>query len=548
MADLAFAPQHNMVAYLEKTEGNAKFHQIVDFFTSGSIHHALTVSPTIYASNIEQFWNTANSKTINDEKKIYATVDGKTVVIIESSMRRDLLFTDDNGITCLTNAQIFENLPLMGGGLMAQIRPEGAPIQSSDQFLSTSNTVGSGEDNMEHVIQLTYPVPRTPNDSPLSGGHTPRSDEGSITLKELMDLCITLSQKVLDLEKVKTAQEKEIASLKKRVTKIEQRQSSRILVVKKEVAQQETISTARPDISAARPELSTAKPKTHYTTKTFFDDEYVTIADTLVKMKNQKAKEKGVAFKDADDSARPIRSITTLQPLPTIDLKDKGKGILQEPKPMKKTKKRDQDQIERDAEVTLKIQADLDKEINTDHELAARLIHEEQDKYTVEERSKLSAEFFERKKKQLLILIFLGKLSAINGFEISLSEAVYSGIARESSDKGVDSTKKRKAGSRMKRMSKRQKTNADLEYCAKHNMVAYLEKTDGKTEFHKMVDFLTCSSIHYAFTVSPDVCTSFIKQFWNSATSKTLNNVSQIKAKVACQRCNTLKSEYAAEY
>nr|GEZ00702.1 hypothetical protein [Tanacetum cinerariifolium] len=42
MADLAFAPQHNMVAYLEKTKGNAKFHQIVDFLTSSSIHHALT--------------------------------------------------------------------------------------------------------------------------------------------------------------------------------------------------------------------------------------------------------------------------------------------------------------------------------------------------------------------------------------------------------------------------------------------------------------------------------------------------------------------------
>nr|GFC90951.1 hypothetical protein [Tanacetum cinerariifolium] len=33
----------------------------------------------------------------------------------------------------------------------------------------------------------------------------------------------------------------------------------------------------------------------------------------------------------------------------------------------------------------------------------------------------------------------------------------------ESSDKGVDITKKRKAGSRMKRMSKRQKTDVDLE-------------------------------------------------------------------------------------
>nr|GFA51554.1 hypothetical protein [Tanacetum cinerariifolium] len=114
MADLAFAPQHNMVAYLEKTESNVGFHQIVNFLTSSSIHHALTISPTIYASNIEQIWNTANSQKINDEKQIHATVDGKTIVIIESSVRRDLHFTDDNGITCLKNAQIFKNFPLMG--------------------------------------------------------------------------------------------------------------------------------------------------------------------------------------------------------------------------------------------------------------------------------------------------------------------------------------------------------------------------------------------------------------------------------------------------
>nr|GEZ49300.1 phospholipase-like protein [Tanacetum cinerariifolium] len=198
--------------------------------------------------------------------------------------------------------------------------------------------------------------------SPLSGGHTPRSDAGSMTLKELTNLCTTLSQKVLDLEKVKTAHAKEVASLKKRVTKLEQRQSSRIsgfhpfrastfrrhsleVIVKdkgngeKRGNTAETVSTARPDISAARPE-----------------------------MKSQKAKEKGVAFKDVNDSTRPIRSITTLQPLPTIDPKDEGKGILQEPEHVKKTKKRDQDQIERDDEVALKIQAVLDEEFKTKRE------------------------------------------------------------------------------------------------------------------------------------------------------------------------------------
>nr|GEZ28247.1 hypothetical protein [Tanacetum cinerariifolium] len=114
------------------------------------------------------------------------------------------------------------------GGAMAQIRSEGGPIQSIDPPLSTGHTVQIREDMMEYKIELTDPIPQTPHDSPLLGGHTPGSDEGSMTQKELTDLCTTLLQKVIDLENVKTAQAKEIASLKKRVTKLEQRQSSRI--------------------------------------------------------------------------------------------------------------------------------------------------------------------------------------------------------------------------------------------------------------------------------------------------------------------------------
>ncbi|GJW45418.1 hypothetical protein Tco_0074217 [Tanacetum coccineum] len=114
MADLKFVDQHYMVACLERTEENVEFHQIVDFLTTSSIHYALTVSPIIYASYIEQFWNIANSQTVNDVNQIHATVDGKTVVISESSVRSVLYFNDEDGITCLTNTAIFENLTLMG--------------------------------------------------------------------------------------------------------------------------------------------------------------------------------------------------------------------------------------------------------------------------------------------------------------------------------------------------------------------------------------------------------------------------------------------------
>ncbi|GKB28280.1 putative ribonuclease H-like domain-containing protein [Tanacetum coccineum] len=114
MADLAFVNQHNMVAYLEKSDENAEFHQIVDFLSTCSINYALTVSPTIYDSYIEQFWNTAISKTVNSVKQIHAIVDGKAVVITDSSVRNALLFDGEDGITCLINNEKFENLALMG--------------------------------------------------------------------------------------------------------------------------------------------------------------------------------------------------------------------------------------------------------------------------------------------------------------------------------------------------------------------------------------------------------------------------------------------------
>nr|GEX57297.1 hypothetical protein [Tanacetum cinerariifolium] len=71
-----------------------------------------------------------------------------------------------------------------------------------DLDITVRYTVESDENRMEHDIELTNPVSQTPYDLPLSGGHTPGSDEGSMTLKELMDLCTTLLQKVLDLENV----------------------------------------------------------------------------------------------------------------------------------------------------------------------------------------------------------------------------------------------------------------------------------------------------------------------------------------------------------
>ncbi|GKC91844.1 hypothetical protein Tco_1152493 [Tanacetum coccineum] len=87
MVVLDSCPKHNMVAYLEKTEGNAEFHE---------------------------FWMSAKSKIINNVRYITAKVAGKPLSISEASIRSDLLFDDIDGIDSLPNQAIFDAIQLMG--------------------------------------------------------------------------------------------------------------------------------------------------------------------------------------------------------------------------------------------------------------------------------------------------------------------------------------------------------------------------------------------------------------------------------------------------
>ncbi|GKC40885.1 hypothetical protein Tco_1053269 [Tanacetum coccineum] len=114
MTTLKFADTHNMVAFLSKPAESKGFEQIVDFLNAHPIKHALTVNPTIYTSCIEQFWATVKAKTVNGEVQLQALVDGKKIIITESTVRRDLQLEDAEGVDCLPNATIFEQLALMG--------------------------------------------------------------------------------------------------------------------------------------------------------------------------------------------------------------------------------------------------------------------------------------------------------------------------------------------------------------------------------------------------------------------------------------------------
>nr|GEZ21413.1 hypothetical protein [Tanacetum cinerariifolium] len=79
--------------------------------TSGLAESTVLCLPLFRASS---FWKTATFKTVNNISQIHAKVAGKPVVITKASIRSDPLLNDVDGIDCLTNEAIFENLALMG--------------------------------------------------------------------------------------------------------------------------------------------------------------------------------------------------------------------------------------------------------------------------------------------------------------------------------------------------------------------------------------------------------------------------------------------------
>ncbi|GKE22355.1 hypothetical protein Tco_1433867, partial [Tanacetum coccineum] len=138
-----------------------------------------------------------------------------------------------------------------------------------------------------------------------------------------MELIKELTKRVLALEEAKTAQDRVINRLKLRVKRLEKKRKARTPqpikrrlfkgIVKTstdtslgEDASKQAITTTGPSHVSTADQVGTARP------------------ETLIKMKEVKAKEKGVEFRNVEKATRPVRSITTLQPLPKIDPKTKS--------------------------------------------------------------------------------------------------------------------------------------------------------------------------------------------------------------------------------
>ncbi|GKD20055.1 hypothetical protein Tco_1221758 [Tanacetum coccineum] len=251
MAALESCPKHNMIAYLEKTEGNVEFHEVIDFLQRSYISHALTVSPVVSTTFVEQFWTSAKSKTINNVRHITAKVAGKLVSISEASIRTDLLFDDADGIDTLPNQAIFDAIQLMGyeGDLteegasserLSEAQPSPSPAPTSEapnESLPDSSSAQSSEVPFEQQPDLSpSPSPRPspqPSPTPIVPDSIPEHTDQAKEIK-------LLKAKITKLKKKANPIIKHFKAYQKRISK-EQRQQRKSVSKKKKV-QKESVS------------------------------------------------------------------------------------------------------------------------------------------------------------------------------------------------------------------------------------------------------------------------------------------------------------------
>ncbi|GJT86264.1 hypothetical protein Tco_1067981 [Tanacetum coccineum] len=320
MAVLEYCAKHNMVAYLEKTNGNTDFHEIIDFLTRSSIHYALTVSPVVSTTFVEQFWMSAKSKIINNVRYITAKVAGKPVTISEASIRSDLLFDDADGIDSMHNQAIFDAIQLMGekyflgnvtplfeSMLVQPTKDEGDASKRQSEPQPTPSPPHPSADQYE-----TQPDP-SPRPSPtildsipegFGGNHGGQSssdrslsgNEDGLILQSVYNLCVSLCKQVTD-------QAKEIKHLKTQVKKLKKKAKPVIthhkawmksVSMKQRLAGKKSLKTKwmqKESVSKQGRKHAKAEPTLH--NDPAFDDLDDIVDDAMDYMESEDAQDKG---------------------------------------------------------------------------------------------------------------------------------------------------------------------------------------------------------------------------------------------------------------
>ncbi|GJV57087.1 uncharacterized mitochondrial protein-like protein [Tanacetum coccineum] len=562
MTTLKFADSHNMVAFFSKPAKSKGFEQILDFLNTHPIRYALTVNSTIYVSCIEQFWSSVVAKTINEELQLHALVDGKRIVITETSVRRTLRLEDAKGIDCFSNSTIFENLALMsmvrttwiiflirlsirrgvtvicevpGGwlpttassleveqdsGNITKTRSKATPNESSSQGANSGGGPRCQETMGDTIAQTWFKnVSKLSNDSLLVRGNTLRSDEDRIKLEELMKLCTTLQTRVLDLEKTKTAQQNEMidASKQRRIDAIDADDDITLVNVhdvnvsagEEEVV--EVINTAKLIVDAAQvsdagDKVSTAGAATTVstaTTTTATTVDEITLAQVLEGMKSIKPKTKGVVIQELGESTTTISSQQS---------QDKGKGIMIE-EPVKPMKRKHQIMLEDMCEntYTYGYSKNRKKTVKTGQTRTQERI----------DCTRAGERIFRYLKGQPKLGLWYLKDSPFDLVAYTDSDYVGASLDRKSTIGGCQFLGCRLISWQCKKQTVVANSTTEAEYVAASSccgQVLWIQ--------NQLLDY------GYALTANPTIYITCIQKFWSTVKAKTINGEVQLHALV----------------
>nr|GEY17648.1 hypothetical protein [Tanacetum cinerariifolium] len=328
---------------------------------------------------------------INDEVRIQALVDGKRVNIKESSIRRILRMGYEKPSDKLTFYKAFFS-PQWKFRIHTILQCLSAKTTSWNKFSSTMASaiiclaanqkfnfsryiLLSLVKNIEagvpffmfprkHTKELEVPPTKSQAEHDLpSPSHDPLpSGEDSLKLKELIDFCTNLSNKVLDLESevtnIKSTNQARIEKLESRVQRLEE--ENRVLKELKNV--HSIVDSDEPVIEKEKSSKYRRKiVDIDAVMLDVNDEEPADVQEVLEVFKAAKLITKVVTTDGVDVNAASVQdTLITAAKATKVQAKDKGKAILIEEH---KTLKR-QVQIELDEEVVRQLGAELNADIN----------------------------------------------------------------------------------------------------------------------------------------------------------------------------------------
>ncbi|GJS60240.1 putative ribonuclease H-like domain-containing protein [Tanacetum coccineum] len=300
--------------------------------------------------------------------------------------------------------------------------PESSPTPSSSPLRITSSPLPSTEPSSEPpTTQPSHDVDAhvsTPHDSPLYAVYSYKSIEGSMQLSELTDLVTKLTSRVEVLEKGQQALETELqntrqtysAALTKLILKVKKLES-RIkrgrarrraihVLLEEEIDSQDDSSKQGRNISDSEKDQDTVlindngvewiQEEVEVQEKVSNDTEPVVQDDTPTEVFEDKGSgekgEKEVSTAEIPDTIAELLVNTTREFRSTAGrivytrrteqiIKDKGKAIMTEPEPVKKSKKlEEQERLGFEAAIRLQEQEDAEKrmQIAKDEEIASQ--------------------------------------------------------------------------------------------------------------------------------------------------------------------------------